>query len=578
MNMVVVSGPSGAGKDYVLGSIISGGDVVTGSDATRRARLELDNKYYTCSLDIWLAEREDAGSVQSTLGEHGRDCQALVLVFDSGDAASFDTLLAWEGFMEETSPSVLLVVGNERRAGSVDAALEERARDWALDHGLEYVSVPFASAAVAVGVSQAGKAEETVEDGAEDTDENEGLPRILAALESNMWRHMEMKARSGAGSRSGGNSERTVVDKSSSSNMVVVSGPSGAGKEYVLGSIISGGDVVTGSDATRRARLELDNKYYTCSLDIWLAERKETDSAQSILGEHGRDCQALVLVFDSGDAASFDTLLAWEGFMEETSPSVLLVVGNERRAGSVDAALEERARDWALDHGLEYVSVPFASAAAVGGVGQAEEAEQAVGGEEDDDEGLPRILAALEANTWRHMNMKANLGAGAGGDGGNEDDAASDSSGVGEDDAEAPNISESTSNDGMRTDTTLVVGEFVEVFGLERAAHYNGCLGRVIKVLSDGKLGLEIAFQGKSKNLSLNSDKVRAVMKPPANTDVDPSEEDMEHEVESFSALMERAQRIREMGSGLPDDERRRQAEGALREILSMEGLNIEDM
>jgi hypothetical protein len=118
----------------------------------------------------------------------------------------------------------------------------------------------------------------------------------------------------------------------------------------------------------------------------------------------------------------------------------------------------------------------------------------------------------------------------------------------------------------------------VEVFGLERAAHYNGCLGRVIKVLSDGKLGLEIAFQGKSKNLSLNSDKVRAVMKPPANTDVDPSEEDMEHEVESFSALMERAQRIREMGSGLPDDERRRQAEGALREILSMEGLNIEDM
>jgi hypothetical protein len=89
---------------------------------------------------------------------------------------------------------------------------------------------------------------------------------------------------------------------------------------------------------------------------------------------------------------------------------------------------------------------------------------------------------------------------------------------------------------------------------------------------------LEIDFQGERKNLSLKPDKLRAAASANSRDDAGPSEAELEDEVEGFTALLERARRIREMGSGLSDDERRRQAESALREILSMEGLNMEDM
>lgn len=45
----------------------------------------------------------------------GDACEAIVFVFDSGDAGSFKAIEAWAEFVETYSPNVLLLVGNETR-------------------------------------------------------------------------------------------------------------------------------------------------------------------------------------------------------------------------------------------------------------------------------------------------------------------------------------------------------------------------------------------------------------------------------------------------------------------------------
>jgi hypothetical protein len=152
-------------------------------------------------------------------GEFGAllaEVQAVLLVFDLSNAASFHAVAArWLPFIEERNPSVLLLVGNETRAASAivpasDAKLtpaalqqereelEQLARDWALDHGLEYVSVPhndaLASARTALGTASAvsGASAEELDASAEPV----GISRLLEALECNMWSNARMKDRS----------------------------------------------------------------------------------------------------------------------------------------------------------------------------------------------------------------------------------------------------------------------------------------------------------------------------------------------------------------------------------------------
>lgn len=69
---------------------------------------------------------------------------------------SFAVVQAWARACTHFSPELMLCVGVEAQgAGTANQALEERARDFSLDHGLEYVPVPHAVDGAAPAASAA---------------------------------------------------------------------------------------------------------------------------------------------------------------------------------------------------------------------------------------------------------------------------------------------------------------------------------------------------------------------------------------------------------------------------------------
>jgi len=156
------------------------------------------------------------------------EVQAVLLVFNLAEAASFHALASrWLPFIQQHNPSVLLCVGNERRNAAAVAAqtpaqrqeaeeLEQLARDWALDNGLEYVSVPH-NDALAGTRSSLGTASAAAPDELDAADEPVGLSRLLEALESNMWNHARMKERKtlqfSRGAERGGSDEHALDEE-----------------------------------------------------------------------------------------------------------------------------------------------------------------------------------------------------------------------------------------------------------------------------------------------------------------------------------------------------------------------------
>lgn len=206
VNHVLLVGDSQVGKHYLLKHILSTSAAPSLSSpsspqADGGSLWYVDTKYYSaCVVLHSLAHKAAAVDRQQQINDQviqhfvvDKEIQALILVFDLHRPSSFDAFRDYEHLLsgeEQVPPAVLLCVGvisNDALPQSATAAqvkaLEEKARDWALDHGLEYIQVPFEDTAECKFAADVPLSER----------ETRGISRVVESLQCNMWSNCQMK-------------------------------------------------------------------------------------------------------------------------------------------------------------------------------------------------------------------------------------------------------------------------------------------------------------------------------------------------------------------------------------------------
>lgn len=393
-------------------------------------------------------------------------------------------------------------------------------------------------------------------------------------------------------------------------NTVVVSGPKSCGKKFVLSQLV--GDAKTKDwhiEDIKAHSLVLNTKYYTADVDVCLIqqdaitwtdqkdkEQKEAKKTEEkvrptwVNTEHLSECQALILVFDFHDQETFKSLEKWESFIEEHSPSVMLVVANRKKKTeppSLDEqkklnAFAEKCREWALDNGLEYLDLPFILE---NGEKSAAEEDESSDHHElvglQDKFGVDRIREALEANMWSELTMK-DYKRGARRSSTDEEEEEDDASieggdtlkvlegSVEEGKTQASEASSDVCGHCLKTteelDKKLLRCSRCKLQGyccsehqkLHWKTHKPQC-----KTPDEQKFAFRAALQ--------------AVHQQPKEGDEE-SSRDVESDMASFEALFDRMQSIRNNQSNMSDVDRRAHAEKAIKDLLAMEGMDMADL
>lgn len=235
-NVLLVVGDAKVGKRYLVSQLV-GGETSSGATSSSSPSsatgievrpIDFDTKYYSATVAAHVLPSshaqfvdEDATSLSAEArGEFAAlDVQALVLVFSLARDSTFHSLAnAWADFARDREPEVMMLVGNaepttDAAALAAQADLEQLARDWAIDHQIEYVRLPWndtlrtshtrlatpsattASAPSAASSSRARSDSVDSTDGLEAASEPVGLARIRESLECHQWPDMAMKDR-----------------------------------------------------------------------------------------------------------------------------------------------------------------------------------------------------------------------------------------------------------------------------------------------------------------------------------------------------------------------------------------------
>ena len=164
----------------------------------------IDTKYYTATASLATArDLEDGRRLAAA-------CEALVLVFDASQEASFQAVREWESLLEADCAEVRLCIANKAdklasAAGGTRAPWLQAASQWCADHLYEYVEVRLATLTWAarkhsvsyltcsnmqVSAADAEADAQLILDG-----ETQGVPRIVAALEAHTWPGLRLKDR-----------------------------------------------------------------------------------------------------------------------------------------------------------------------------------------------------------------------------------------------------------------------------------------------------------------------------------------------------------------------------------------------
>ncbi len=112
----------------------------------RYVRWSVDTKYYTALIDLHLVGSDVRPTDTAAHAALGKDCQGVVLLFDSTQRSEFDAIRGWQKFIKTYNPPILMLIGNEgkQRAAtdqSVVESINTQAFEWSVDHGLEYIPV-----------------------------------------------------------------------------------------------------------------------------------------------------------------------------------------------------------------------------------------------------------------------------------------------------------------------------------------------------------------------------------------------------------------------------------------------------
>lgn len=240
-----------------------------------------------------------------------------------------------------------------------------------------------------------------------------------------------------------------AVDPLASGNVLLLIGEPQVGKHYLVKHMQTDTPTAPAPAAVvkdaetriERHALTLDTKYYSADLTIHLLPSDThaafADGTDTLLTPGARaafqslDAQAVLLVFSLARSATFHALVnAWQTFLADRQPEVVMLVGNyhglTNEPGQATEAeeLEQLAKDWALDHQIEYVRLPRGdqlrsgqtrlAAPAAAAPASSSSARPAHSHSDDDDDleaanepvGLARIRESLECNQWPDLVMK----------------------------------------------------------------------------------------------------------------------------------------------------------------------------
>lgn len=608
-NKVIVAGPSGSGKSFIVASMA--GEKEESVKASRKAVLELRTKYYHADVNVELARGSappsDAKARQSLL----ENCQGVVLVFDKNSEAGVESIKAWEGFLNETpEASVLLLAANAATEGKkaatdapqtgIDATLE-----WALDRGMELVAV----------------SRDDAEKFDENTQEKLGCARILEALSTTMWTDMKLLDRRRGGAAPQGRSSTGVgqsgaaisqVDSKAFKNRVIIAGcspkhrldavtalqkqlwtglpssaPSASAPPPRLGSSSQFGHVEVSPAVIR-------TKYYTASVNLVSLADVVGDAASERISA---GCKALVLLVDPRRVSkwtAFSKILVRLGeFLEAHEPDSALcialgdVVGDVKAStgatgqddGSSDAM--QRLRDWCVDNGVEMVDSPE----------QASRAETAWGRRPAS--GLTRVAEALQCVQWDDMAratapskkptpstspvydgvLAADTRGGTStkSSGKERAEAAAAAGRDASAAAAAPTCAAKTEDaaEGQAAwpkSLAFALNDRVEIQGLLAKAVYNGRKGAIIGYI-ESKSRYVVALDSTMGDPSSRKINVKA-----ANIRQEPAADPAAEKVESFDRMLQKIARVRDNSKNLPDGERRKLAEQTVMQLVSMLG------
>ncbi|KAI8480784.1 hypothetical protein Bbelb_414690 [Branchiostoma belcheri] len=135
----------------------------------------------------------------------------------------------------------------------------------------------------------------------------------------------------------------------------------------------------------------IDNKYYTANVHICIALEKTIGNA-----EFAEALQAVILHFDSKEAASFESVKQWLPFLTHLDVDVkLLTCGLLEQEGAV--LTREDVFTWCIENGFELVELQES---------QDRDEEDVEDSFYPDPVGVKRIVSALHAHTWPNLELK----------------------------------------------------------------------------------------------------------------------------------------------------------------------------
>ena len=162
-------------------------------------RWRIVNRYYKASLCLAALESgasaggEAGGAAAGAVWELAETSQALVLLYDGGDAAGWEQLVArWGEALASgaVAPEILVIVsvttgGAAARGEVAAAAAASVALEWCLDHGAEFLQCDVkADAEEARELAAAARGERAMPP---TSGEAEGLARLVEALQCRVW-------------------------------------------------------------------------------------------------------------------------------------------------------------------------------------------------------------------------------------------------------------------------------------------------------------------------------------------------------------------------------------------------------
>ncbi|TPX36285.1 hypothetical protein SmJEL517_g01643 [Synchytrium microbalum] len=137
----------------------------------------LDTRYYTAQTSLWVASTDTAANDISHWNVVAPAIDAVIYVFDRAEPTTFTHIHPWSDFLSSHDPNVSLCVAHSMDDRQDSSSGLDACEDWCIDLGFEFVDV--CASATSEDAGDGGNSDAARE--------KFGFPRIIEALESNMW-------------------------------------------------------------------------------------------------------------------------------------------------------------------------------------------------------------------------------------------------------------------------------------------------------------------------------------------------------------------------------------------------------